>query len=454
MRRENFRRLGVVLSLWLMALTLQAQYTVTGGKGAPLLVNDDTSNRLQIYMVYGASDVQISYSSTSASTPHQWYRYKKKALEAEKVPSVQNGTSSTLVNPEEGYGYFVEEPNLTARRYMWLIDYSKYAFDIQSLQVAEGSDPCSGLRLDGAAHMPQMTYYTPTGQITNVKRECEANYLTLEWSEDNKSFSQIQETTVETLTRINDGNAFYISLPAPLCDTDITLKGDLFARHFGVEKSKSIDEYQAIAVEVHADTTLVVDFEPDNMASGNEGLSAPATMRFTAYANEPVAAVYMWKIYKKGDEKNPLIEFTGDEVEYTFRDAGDYEATVEVGDRTSQCTGMPENAPFTLKISVSALDVPNVFSPGTTPGINDEFKVAYKSLVRFKGWIFNRWGAEMFHWTNPAQGWDGKKGGKYVSPGVYFYIIEAEGSDGIKYKKKGDINILRPKTIEDEIIEE
>ena len=43
-----------------------------------------------------------------------------------------------------------------------------------------------------------------------------------------------------------------------------------------------------------------------------------------------------------------------------------------------------------------------------------------------------------------------EEGGKYVQPGVYFYVIEAEGSDGIKYKEKGDINILRPKTIQDE----
>jgi len=33
--------------------------------------------------------------------------------------------------------------------------------------------------------------------------------------------------------------------------------------------------------------------------------------------------------------------------------------------------------------------------------------------VKFNGTIFNRWGVEMFHWTNPAEGWDGKKGGKY-----------------------------------------
>ena len=95
--------------------------------------------------------------------------------------------------------------------------------------------------------------------------------------------------------------------------------------------------------------------------------------------------------------------------------------------------------------------VPNAFSPGTSPGVNDEFRVVYKSLVKFSCWIFNRWGQLLYHWTDPAQGWDGKKGGKYVSPGVYFYVIEAEGSDGIKYKKKGDINILRPKTINDQI---
>ena len=37
------------------------------------------------------------------------------------------------------------------------------------------------------------------------------------------------------------------------------------------------------------------------------------------------------------------------------------------------------------------------------------------------------------------------KNGKLVLPGVYFYVIEAEGSDGKRYNLKGDINILRGK---------
>ena len=60
----------------------------------------------------------------------------------------------------------------------------------------------------------------------------------------------------------------------------------------------------------------------------------------------------------------------------------------------------------------------------------------------------------MYYWKDPSKGWDGKKGGKYVPHGVYFYVIEATGSDGKPIKKKGSINIFRSKSIDDEIIEE
>ena len=39
-----------------------------------------------------------------------------------------------------------------------------------------------------------------------------------------------------------------------------------------------------------------------------------------------------------------------------------------------------------------------------------------------------------------------KRNGKLVKPGVYYYVINATGADGKKYKKSGDINILRYKT--------
>ena len=44
--------------------------------------------------------------------------------------------------------------------------------------------------------------------------------------------------------------------------------------------------------------------------------------------------------------------------------------------------------------------------------------------------------------SDPSQGWDGKYKGKVVKPGVYYYVIDAEGSEGKKYKLKGDINVV------------
>jgi gliding motility-associated-like protein len=101
-----------------------------------------------------------------------------------------------------------------------------------------------------------------------------------------------------------------------------------------------------------------------------------------------------------------------------------------------------DSASFTMVVSDSKLDCPNFFTPRSTPGENDEFRVAYRSLVKFKGTIINRWGNVLFEWTDPSKGWNGTFKGKAVSPGVYFYLIEAKGSDGIVYKKKGDINLL------------
>lgn len=452
MQRNCLRRAIGTLCFLLLILAAHAQkYTVTGGRGTPMLVDTDveTNNnqRLEVYLVYGMDNVQISY--TSSSTSHQWYRYKTKRLEAEKIPSVQNGTTSVVSNLEEGYGYFVEEAGLS-EAYVWLIDYSKYVFEISSLYVDTQRSNCTSMYLGGTVEMPEMKYnYPQTGTLKILEREFEVTYQTMKNPEDGTAF--ILET--KTIT-VEDP---FTGITAPLCDTDVTLKGDLFARHFGVEKTMTTDVYQAIAVDAYMkiDTLLYASDVP-NMVLKGDSLSAPVEFNFTAIANTPVAALFRWEIFRKDDgvegDGTKLIDFSGEEVSYTFNQNGSYTVRLTVDDRTTQCQATPADA--TINISDSFLDVPNAFSPGTSPGINDEFRVAYRSLTRFRCWIFNRWGAEIYQWSDPSKGWDGKKGGKYVAPGVYFYVIEAAGSDGKSIKKKGSINILRSKEIQDEIIKE
>jgi len=435
---KDNRRLGLWLCFLVMALSSYAQYAVTGGNGTPMLA--ETDKDVQIWLVNGMQNVEISYTSATAGT-HKWYRYRTKANEAEPFNnSIQNGSTSVIQNLEEGWGYFVEETAVT-KRFIWIIDYSQYAFEINRLEVEGGTDPCYSFRLKSDIEIQPLVYYSSLGVRSALKRTFDLSYETLEWSEDNKAFIR------KTMEKKIEGQPFGVSLdPAPLVDTDFVLKGDQFARHFNMEKTIRSDYYQTVSLEVKADTSLIAD--PFSNGGGS-GLSAPATISFKAYANEPVAAIYIWYIYSRNDEngRDNAIKRNEPEFEFTFSEAGGYRVDLEVSDRAGTCTNA--DITFNVDISDSFLEIPNAFSPGTTPGINDEFRVAYKSLVKFKGWIFNRWGNQIFHWTDPSQGWDGKKGGKYVSPGVYFYVIEAEGSDGKKYKETGDINILRSKNIDD-----
>lgn len=447
MQRNCLRRVVGTLCFLLLVLTAHAQkYMVTGGQGVPLLAT--TADDLQVYLVYGMENVEIRYTPTS--TNYKWYRYKNKALgDNVEIPSSTEGSTTVVRNIEEGYGYYVmENDNIATARYVWIIDYSKYAFNATSLYVDTQKSNCANMFLGGTFEMKELKYNSQSGVPRTVGRLFDVTFQTLKRADDMSGFIPM---TVDTVI-----NPFEKPLPAPFCDTDVTLKGDLFARHFGVEKVITTDVYQAIAVyAIMKIDTVSYASDISNMVVKGDSLSAPVEFNFSAIANTPVAAVFKWTISQKneGTESTKLIDFDGEEVSYTFNQNGTYFVDLEVSDRTLACIWKPDQ-PVTINISDTFLDIPNAFSPGTTPGINDEFRVAYRSLLRFKCWIFNRWGAEIYHWTDPAQGWDGKKGGKYVAPGVYFYVIEATGSDGKPIKRKGSINILRSKQIQDEIIEE
>lgn len=172
------------------------------------------------------------------------------------------------------------------------------------------------------------------------------------------------------------------------------------------------------------------------------GGSAPAEIEFKAYVTDAVTHIE-WEFSDKEDFSNTIARYNDETLWYTFRDEGVTYVRLVASNSTATCQAYSET--FTINIGEPRLEAPNVFSPGTSPGVNDEWKVAYKSIVSFKCWIFNKWGVQMFYFDSPDQGWDGKYRGKYVDPGVYYYVIEAKGANNKKMKLNGHINILRPK---------
>lgn len=99
--------------------------------------------------------------------------------------------------------------------------------------------------------------------------------------------------------------------------------------------------------------------------------------------------------------------------------------------------------PYQVQVTESQLEIPNVFTPDSPSGKNKVFKVKYKSLVSFEMLVYNRWGQELFHTTDPSEGWDGTYGGSTVPTGAYYYIIKAEGTEGHRYIERGAVNVLK-----------
>jgi gliding motility-associated-like protein len=428
----------IIFTAFAAIFTASAQYSVSGGSGIPLMA--DNRNGVEVWLLFGMAGASISFTSDNEGQ-HEWFRYRTNAAEAVPVASQQSGNTSTVVDVEEGWAYFVGSPE-TLYRYIYLIDYSLRLPKFYSISAQQSDNSCQYLNLEADVEAEPIYWVAPSGARNQLSRTFTLRYDNLRWDEDAKQFAPISETV-----EIND---FVAEIPLdnrPLCDTRFTLSGDAFAAYFGLADSVSAD-YAAIAVEAHATaTTDKVGAENESHDQGdNLGGSAPVEYVFTAIANEPIAAFYVWKVVETTAEglQNTLVRYTDKTLRYNFDRSGTFRVSLEVMDSRSAC--VDTSVVFNVITGETFVRIPNAFSPGSSPGVNDEFRISYRSVVAFRASIFNRWGNLLYRWTDPARGWDGRVNGKFVPTGVYYVVVEYTDAQGKKHTASCDVNILREKS--------
>lgn len=90
----------------------------------------------------------------------------------------------------------------------------------------------------------------------------------------------------------------------------------------------------------------------------------------------------------------------------------------------------------------------NIFAPnGFTPngdGNNDIWRIVSSTGIQVEQFkIYNRWGQKIWDEEDQRATWDGGQNGRLVDNGTYFYLLRYTClSDGKKYLKKGDINVI------------
>ncbi len=433
----------LIYTILLLAIAVQgaAQTIAFEGNDAQVIdVKPETATGLHhIYVLHNTDGVAMTYTAATASAAVTWQDYGEQGggYATETAGVTRSGRETRLDNVIPNRGYIITEG--TTPTYVWVTDYDSFGCSLSRL-VAEPANDCGTATLTVGGDAPEIVYYSINGARRVLDRQFKLTYNTLEWN-DSTQWQEVE--VVENLESLHST----IGVPAPLCNTVFTLTGDRFLAEWDEDIVCESDTYITSSVDVRA-TAVQDERENDNEksladgVSGTMGGSAPVHIVFTGWPTD--AVVYReWQMSQDIDFDNIELRLNQDEVDYTFNTSGTYYWRYIGANDTGECEAMSET--LTVSVGVSELLCPNVFSPGSSTGVNDVWKVSYSSIVEFHCWIFNRWGVKMCEFTDPSQGWDGTYNGKTVGSGVYYYVINAKGSDGKPYKLSGDINVIRYK---------
>lgn len=410
--------------------------TVPAGVPAPVKV-DVASNTglLAVYVVADMENVTITYTPDSPSATVQWKKFGNLGGGyAEDLP-----VTGTTVTPTEGdCGYIADEDG--RQTCVWIVNYANHTLKLVGLTIDDDRD-CGRAVIGVQGNAEPIDYYTVTGRRMELSRGMKARWYTMAFADE---LFEWQQTASEAIIDAAENGRF--SIPAPLCNTTLTLTGDKFLEAWGQTLTAESSIIEAFAVDCQTSAEQEGDI-PDNTIGGSAddgalGGNAPAIVTFKAAVTEATLFTE-WQLSQTPDFEDIIFRSNDLEYTYTFNELGTTYVRFVCANASGECTA--QGTDYTINIGESALLCPNAFSPGASEGVNDVWKVSFKSIVKFECTIFNRWGKKLCHFTDPADGWDGKIGGKVAPAGVYYYVITATGADGKKYNLKGDINIINYK---------
>ncbi len=400
----------------------------------------------KIYVLYSVQGVTASYTSSSGNRIN-WLQYGNLGGgHAEEVAATQDGNTSTLSTLEGDKGYIVEDGE---RRYcFWITDYLPHRLKLQSA-APSAEQECGVTIINVTGTGEPIKYFTVNGMQKTLDQEITIDYTTQEWKD---SSNQGNFYDVPAQKKFESFQEAYRLSPPNYCASTFKISGDKFLKAWNWEESVETVTVKPVSVDARTFAIQHSSYSDDSSSSSTAGSnqigsgdgdglggSAPCDISFQAYVTDGVIH-NEWQLTRDPEFEEIDFRFTTQDLDYTFLEEGTHYVRYIGSNDDGSCEYISDT--YEVSIGESILKIPNAFSPNGD-GVNDEWKVSYRSLQTFQCSIFDRQGHQVCHLTSPDQGWDGKVHGKTVESGVFFYVIEATGTDGKKYKKSGDINIVK-----------
>ena len=423
----DMKKIIIPLFVLFSVFSVSAQFSVSGSQFYSYPVPNNLSGIDFVFIVNEINTAELRY--TGSYTTINWFRFEN--------PTVSISNQSELFFLETG-GYIVRiNGNDT---YIWIIDYQQHLPNITYFEPVFDESDCDNTVLElNPNAVPPMVYFAFGNSLPRqINREFTIRYQSLiysdgngRWIDDEKSQSIVLPTSQQ------------IRVPTSLHPNVVfTLSGDQFADRFNITHEFSSTAPAITTIESRLTAIVTVRDALNEISRPSEAEptppiigSAPINIEFQSRPSDENAMVE-WRIYRD-NATTPLITRTDLNHRYIFTSHGRYDVKLMV--TNGDCVHRDS---LVVEVRESLLEVPNVFTPNND-GINDEFRVVYRSLESFHGWIYNSWGRLVFEWTDPARGWDGRVGGRNAPSGTYFYVIRARGTDGVVYNLRGDVSIIR-----------
>lgn len=372
----------------------------------------------------GSEKASLTASSPSGTGPFNfsWYKWNDVTKSFSDLFLNASGLTSTATGLDEG-GYRVSitgshDTVFTA----WVV------FDVPPRSSAALKQQlCYRVALDGdtGTTLHRFYYRDPAnGSYLSFK-----NQLTFMWSSQPMTFIPGPDFNVDPVieNRPDQPNRTY-QLPVGNTTFKLTVNS------LGCQSESS---FQYVPIHVKA------DFSADPL-DGDAPLEVTFTDKSIRANNR-----YVWDFGEKNPDgskktwevnKDSLFIFQAP-FTHTYYRPGEYTVKLFVeSDKFCVDTLTLEKK---IKVEPSALDIPNVFTPNGDSQ-NDYFLVESKSLRWLSVEIFSRSGLLVYKFIGAGdslsgwKGWDGNvnESSAKASPGVYYYIIKAQGWDDVKYDGK------------------
>ncbi len=441
---NTFRFVPILLFLSFVVVSqgrLEAQIMPTG-----IIVPTEYSSGAQDNIHVFCGEKGILEASLIASYPQgetgnfEWQKYNTTTGTFDFFSSDQSGNQTSSISGLADGCYRVKINTLSG-----LKTYTAWVFNNYIEAKAEITDSnCSSLTLHGTFDSPDFLYVDlNTRQVLTLKKD-----LNVSWK---------------------DGDAL-LGNYATLIKSDPPTKNTVYTfvvfDKFGCSAEANV-EYTSIVTKASFDYKIEGQGPGKDKRSDPSKYEAPLTVSFTN--NSENATSFEWYFYKSldvikkekdaGTFKDSIQEvvYNRDPV-YTYEASGEYLVKL-VAKRTTESITCSDYSYIDdyIKVDTSFIDAPNVFTPNGD-GKNDNFAIKYFSMKTIKFTILNRWGKVLHTWeSGNVQGfynsatsisaavWDGKVGGRMATPGVYFWVAEGIGRDGVRRKENGFFHLFRDK---------